>query len=127
MVAINKYFLNHLSDLLLHVGPNLRFAQLPVELLKAAEEGEPQPPGHHVAALGPLLSLLLASAPLRLSTVHLDHLAPTAVLARGSAHVHVVSVTHVLDVLGNAGVCPDPLLVHQGNQLALLYSVCLLN
>ena len=92
-------------------------AQLPVQLLEAAEEGEA--PWHHVAALGSLLALVLASASPGLTSEHLDHPAPAAVLARGPAHVHIVSVAHILDVLGDAGVCPGSMLVREGNQLAI--------
>ena len=110
-----------IPDLLLHEGPDLGLAQLPVQLLEAAEEGESEAPGHHVAALGSLLALVLAPASPGLTSEHLDHLASAAVLACGPAHVHIVSVAHILDVLGDAGVCPDSVLVHQGDQLTFLF------
>ena len=122
MKKSEKFFLLNIPDLLLHVCSDLGLAQLPVELLEAAEEGEAEAPRHHVSALRSLLTLVLTSAPLRLPSKHLDHLAPAAVLTRGPAHVHVMSVTHVLDVLRDAGVSPDPVLVHQGDQLAFLRS-----
>ena len=122
MSTENLFHLN-IPDLLLHVGSDLGLAQLPIQLLEAAEESEAEASGHHVSALRSLLSLMLTSAPLRLASEHLDHLASTAVLTRGPAHIHVMSVTHVLDVLRDAGVSPDPMLVHQGDQLAFLINV----
>ncbi len=51
----------HCAHLLLHVGAYLWLAQLPVQLLKAGEEGEAKGAGHHVPRGGPLLLLLLWS------------------------------------------------------------------
>jgi hypothetical protein len=49
----------HCADLLLHVGAYLWLTQLPVQLLKAGEEGEAKGAGHHVPRGGALLLLLL--------------------------------------------------------------------
>ena len=89
------------------MGPHGLHLELHPGLDPLAEEGESEAPGHHVAALGSLLALVLAPAPPGLASEHLDHLALAAVLARGPAHVHVMSVAHILDVLGDAGVCPN--------------------
>ena len=107
--------LRKIAHLFLHEAPDIWFTQLPVQFLEAAQEGEPQPPGHHVPAGRPLL-LLLVRPFLRRSLVHLDHLAPAPVLPHGAAHVDVVAVADVLDVLGDAGVGPDPVLVHESDQ-----------
>merc|ERR550519_802904 len=107
------------SDLFLHETPDIWFTEFPVKFLEAAQEGEPQSPGHHVPAGRPLL-LLLVRTFLGRPLVHLDNLAPAPVFPHGAAHVHIVSVTDVLDVLRDAGVGADAVLVHQSDQFRLL-------
>ena len=107
--------LRKIAHLFLHEAPDIWFTQLPVQFLEAAEESESQSPGHHVPASRPLL-LLLVRTFLRRPLVHLDNLAPAPVLSHGSTHVNVVAVADVLDVLGDAGVGPDPVLVHESDQ-----------
>ena len=109
--------------LFLHVCSDLGFTQFSVQLFKAAEECEAQAPGHHVSTGGSLLVLLSSSSTSWLASVHLDHLTSAAILSCGTTHVNIVSVTHVLDVLGNTGVSSDTMLVHQSYQLRLLQVV----